>query len=453
MSSPGDPDIVTTTGFPAHLSAVPAPRDQRQVRDPSLRMDDQGAKTLPLAGQPGHGRAASLRRQPGRVVDGRMEGAPTSAFELICPSCGDHRYLDYAEVSPRLQRIRGPYPLEAGLRAYEMHLGLFPRLHEVTPGRSGDAKPAAMRASPDETAGGYRHEAFLYSGTAEFLTGTSSFIRRAVRAGDPVLVVATGSKIDALRSELGAESQDVSFADMAGVGGNPGRIIAAWRAFAQAHAGAAQLWGIGEPLYPGRSPAELAEGQLHEALLNVTFDASTPFWLLCPYDLEALTADVIDEAHRTHPFVARGEVRQASAAFRPVGLADPFARPLPARPADAAYMAFQAGRLDRLRAFVAQHAWRAGLDQESGTAIVRAVNEIATNSIQHGGGHGELRAWIENRSLVCEVSDHGHITSPLAGRLPPAPAASPAGLANQLCDLVQIYSHPGRTAIRLYQNP
>ncbi len=27
-----------------------------------------------------------------------------------------------------------------------------------------------------------------------------------------------------------------------------------------------------------------------------------PFRLLCPYDLEALAADVIDEAHRTHPF-------------------------------------------------------------------------------------------------------------------------------------------------------
>jgi anti-sigma regulatory factor (Ser/Thr protein kinase) len=455
MSSPGDPDIVTTTRFPGHLSAVPAPREQRQARDPSLRMDDQGAKTLPLAGQPGHGRAASLRRQPGRVVDGRMEGAPTSAFELICPSCGDHRYLDYSEVSPRLQGIRGPYPLEAGLTAYEMHLGLSPRLHEVTPGRSGGPKPAAMRASLDETAGGYRHEAFLYSGIAEFLTEATSFTRRAVRAGDPVLVVVTGSKIDALRRELGAESQDVSFADMAKAGGNPGRIITALRDFVQAHAGAPQIWGITEPMHPGRSPAELAECQLHEALLNVTFDASTPFWLLCPYDLEALTASVIDEAHRTHPFVARGEDRQASAAFRPVGLADPFARPLPARPADAAYMAFQAGRLDRLRAFVAQHAWRAGLDEESGTAIVRAVNEIATNSIQHGAGQGELRAWSENHSLVCEVSDHSHVTSLLAGHVPPPPTAAPGTglwLANQLCDLVQIYSYPGGTDIRLHQN-
>jgi hypothetical protein len=80
--------------------------------------------TFPLAGQPGHGRTASLRRQPVRIVDGRMEGGYTSAFELVCPSCGDHPYLDYSEIPPRLQRIRGPRTLEAGIAEYEKHLGL-----------------------------------------------------------------------------------------------------------------------------------------------------------------------------------------------------------------------------------------------------------------------------------------------------------------------------------------
>ena len=162
------------------------------------------------------------------------------------------------------------------------------------------------QAFTEETLRGYRHEALLYSGMAEFLTGTTSFIRRAVNAGDPILVVVRRPKIGMLRKELGAEARKVSFADMAEVGGNPGRIIALWRDFVQDYAGASQLYGIGEPVDPGRSPAELAECQLHEALLNVAFDASTPLWLLCPYDLEALAADVIDEAHRTHPFVARG---------------------------------------------------------------------------------------------------------------------------------------------------
>jgi hypothetical protein len=62
--------------------------------------------TVPRAGQPGHGLAVSLRRQPVRIVEG-------------------HPYWDYAEVSLSLQRIRGPNPtIAAGLAAYDQHLGL-----------------------------------------------------------------------------------------------------------------------------------------------------------------------------------------------------------------------------------------------------------------------------------------------------------------------------------------
>ena len=110
----------------ARLSTVPASPGPHNFRDPWLRMDAETAMALPRAGQPGHGRTASLRRQPVRLTAGRMEGGYTGVFEVICPGCGDHPYLDYSEVSPRLQRIRGPYLLEAGLAAYAEHLGMIP---------------------------------------------------------------------------------------------------------------------------------------------------------------------------------------------------------------------------------------------------------------------------------------------------------------------------------------
>jgi hypothetical protein len=44
----------------------------------------------------------------------------------------------------------------------------------------------------------------LYSGSAEFLDGTTSFIRRAVAAGGLILVVVSADKIGLLRQELGA---------------------------------------------------------------------------------------------------------------------------------------------------------------------------------------------------------------------------------------------------------
>ena len=81
--------------------------------------------TVPLAGQPGHGITASVRRQPVRIVEDPMEGGYRDAFEVVCCDCGDHPYWDYSEISLSLQRIRGPYTtMAAALAAYDRHVGL-----------------------------------------------------------------------------------------------------------------------------------------------------------------------------------------------------------------------------------------------------------------------------------------------------------------------------------------
>ena len=82
--------------------------------------------TFPLVGQPGHGRTAFVRRQPVRIADGRVEGGYTDVFEFICPGCGDNPYVDYSEIPPRLQWLRGPRTLQAALEAYDEHLGPLP---------------------------------------------------------------------------------------------------------------------------------------------------------------------------------------------------------------------------------------------------------------------------------------------------------------------------------------
>jgi hypothetical protein len=76
----------------------------------------------------GHDCTAILRRRPVRIVAGRPEGGYASSFEVICFDCGDDPCRDYREVSPELQRIRGPYPKEVGIAAYAEHLGLAQHL-------------------------------------------------------------------------------------------------------------------------------------------------------------------------------------------------------------------------------------------------------------------------------------------------------------------------------------
>ena len=89
--------------------------------------------------QPGGGWTVVLRRRPARIVEGRQEGGYTDTFEIICCDCGDHPYLDYSEVSPELQRIRGSYPIVAGVAAYEKHVGLHQQLTGATRGDDCDA--------------------------------------------------------------------------------------------------------------------------------------------------------------------------------------------------------------------------------------------------------------------------------------------------------------------------
>jgi len=92
----------------------------------------QDVKTLD---QPRHGWTTVLRRQPARIVEGQPQGGYTNAFEIICCDCGDDPGLDYCEVSPGLQRIRGPYPIADGVAAYEKHVKLHPQPGGAT-GRS-----------------------------------------------------------------------------------------------------------------------------------------------------------------------------------------------------------------------------------------------------------------------------------------------------------------------------
>lgn len=303
---------------------------------------------------------------------------------------------------------------------------------------------------------GFRHEALLYAGDDQFVEACAAFVREGLEAGEPTLVVAVTGKLEGLKEALGPDAGRVQFADMAEVGRNPARIIPAWQSFVDEHAtDGLRVRGIGEPIFPERGPPELVECERHEALLNLAFARADGFWLLCPYDTEALPPEVIDEARRNHPFVAHREDRGHSADYRGVdAISEPFALELPEPPPDAAEMRFgETGTLTKLRRFVGRRASEAGLDSERGHDLVVAANEIASNSVLHGGGSGLLRIWREAGKILCEIRCTGRLADPLADRRPPSPE-TPSGrglwLANQLCDLVQVRTLPGEMVVRLH---
>ncbi|SHF01978.1 sensor histidine kinase [Streptoalloteichus hindustanus] len=306
----------------------------------------------------------------------------------------------------------------------------------------------------------FRHEAYLYRGEAEFLAGIVPFVRDAVAAAEPILVVVPRPKIDMLRAALGGDAERVCFADMAELGRNPGRIISAWQDFlAEQAPDGRRVRGIGEPAYAGRSEDEFVECERHEFLLNLAFHDSPAWWLLCPYDMSALDAGVVDRSRQTHPYVLQDGEHRPSLGW--VGLAEAAGQlldhPLPPAPDDAAELTFRDGGLRAVRELVTRRAASAGLPVDRAGDLVLAANEVAANSVRHGGGRGRLRLWVAAHAagpvLVCEVSDRGRIADPLVGRRRPTlvqDGGRGMWMVNQLCDLVQVRTSGRGTVVRLH---
>jgi anti-sigma regulatory factor (Ser/Thr protein kinase) len=250
---------------------------------------------------------------------------------------------------------------------------------------------------------------------------------------------------------MNGRSHRVTWADMNLAGASPGRIISFMHAFAAAHAGRPVrcLQGLA---WAARTVAERSEAIRHEALINLAF-AAAPVRILCTYDCARLDPRIIRAATATHPVLIRAGRARPSPAYDPrTVFPGEWDRPLPSVPDGAATLAYRTG-LAPLRAHAARQAASIGLAPDRVLDLVLAVGELASNTARHTDAGGVLAVWAAGNELVCQVQDTGHITDPLAGRCrPAADAGGGHGLwvVHQLCDLVELRSGPGGTAIRLH---
>jgi anti-sigma regulatory factor (Ser/Thr protein kinase) len=244
--------------------------------------------------------------------------------------------------------------------------------------------------------------------------------------------------LGALKAELGSVAEQVTFADMAEVGRNPGRILSVWDQLARGPLGdSRRARGVGEPIWAGRSPEEVVECEIHERLVDLAF-VDFALHLLCPYDVNALSPDV----------VARATANHRASGGNPDGLTAPL-RPAPE---GAHVMPFRDLDLRTVRAVLGALSAHVGLTPQRTDDLVLAVDEVATNTVRYGGGSGTLRLWIDGDAVVCEIADAGHIVDPLVGRRRPAADAGGGRglwLVHQLCDLVQIRSDVDGSVVRM----
>lgn len=297
---------------------------------------------------------------------------------------------------------------------------------------------------------GLRHEALFHAGADELLAGVVPFVEEGLETDEAILVAVPEPARRSLEAALDG-GERIEFAAMEELGRNPARIIPAWRAFLDAGVrDGIGVRGVAQPIWPGRGEAAIEECNRHETLLNLAFAAAPSSSLLCLYDARELDDATLDAAACSHPILCEGGELAPSGAFLTGD--DVFAGELDPPPPLFERFAFAADGLSGIRSLVGEHAKASGLAPGRIADLVLAVNEIATNSVRHGGGSGVLRLWREDGELVCEVRDRGRFGQPLAGR--ERPAAEQLGgrglwIANQLCDLVQIRSGEDGSAVRL----
>jgi anti-sigma regulatory factor (Ser/Thr protein kinase) len=300
---------------------------------------------------------------------------------------------------------------------------------------------------------GFSHEALLYSGDGEFASAVASFVSRSLAADEPILIAVRDERRAIVREALGDDAARVILQGVSELGRNPARLIPAWLRFLEEFGTDGRSVAVfGECIWPGRTRAELSECCRYEELVNVAFAGTRAWRLVCPYDVDALDDDVLELARATHPLLRRDGKAEANDAYQDADAMRPLEGRLPDPPAQAQAVTFTVTSLHELRELVSEIAHRAQLSSERTENLRLAVNELASNSVRHGGGAGTLTTWRQDGVLVFQVSDGGRIGERLVGRVRPEPEqASGRGLwlVNHLCDLVQIRSDAHGSSVRV----
>jgi anti-sigma regulatory factor (Ser/Thr protein kinase) len=196
-----------------------------------------------------------------------------------------------------------------------------------------------------------------------------------------------------------------------------------------------------------------------DAALNVAL-TEVAATVVCLFPQYPLHLEVAAGAVRNHPLLLRDgllamnpEHREPRDVFAGRGAPAPAVLGPPDR-----RIGFDTWQLAGVRRAVAEAAVAAGCDRGRVEDVVLAVNEVATNAVEHGSGDAHLDVWAGPpvRGVVCEVHDGGRLADPLPGLRAPRPS-DPRGrglwIARQLCDLLHVWSDDRGTHVRIRALP
>jgi hypothetical protein len=146
------------------------------------------------------------------------------------------------------------------------------------------------------------HKALVYGTDAELLNAAGPFLAAGAERSEALLALTSSANIKLLREYLGPDAQHVDFIESATWLTKPAAVLDRFKGFlnAKVEAGAPWVRIVGEPIWAGRSAAEVRQWTRFESFLNLVF-ANWPVSFICPYDERSVSPEVTRQARLTHP--------------------------------------------------------------------------------------------------------------------------------------------------------
>ncbi|NMH98157.1 ATP-binding protein [Pseudonocardia acidicola] len=300
-----------------------------------------------------------------------------------------------------------------------------------------------------------RHAACFFESAEHLLRQALPLVTAALERGEPVALSVRPATERALYAALGGTAGLIGLAEPDAVAYGSGQTMAARRAreLRELTGGAVAVTVVAEHNssldgFDGRYWTEL------DAAVNVAL-GELPVNLTCFYPELPLHLEILEGARANHPLLLEdGELRHnhEHRGPRDVLAAAPAGAPMVLGPPDLV-LAYTAWQLHEVRTAVERLAAAASFGASRAEDVVLAINEVATNAVEHGTSEAQVWLWSSAEGLVCEVHDGGTLTEPLPGLRAPHPS-EPRGrgvwIARQLCDLLHVWRDGEGTHVRMH---
>ena len=225
------------------------------------------------------------------------------------------RGSDSGGIGPRVRAARER--LRWSREALAFHAGIsWSAVAQVESGRRTNLRPSTLAAlaralgvSIDFLVDGtppptrmLEHAAFPYRTDDQFQGAMGSFLAGGLERSEATLAITTESNVELLREHLGRDARRVEFRDANAFYRTPIAALDGFRAFLGAALERGTPWArvVAEPVWAGRTAAEVRVWSQYESLFNLVFAAS-PLTAVCPYDERSVPAGIVSYSHRTHP--------------------------------------------------------------------------------------------------------------------------------------------------------